>query len=737
MTTAPTRRRRTGRPQPAPAPQETREAALRDELTTTRNDLELLALRLHNAELSGGPGWQPVGEAVADLERAIAGDPGWRAFAVLTQQEFSPEGMVQLRAVCRLMALANPLIKRGLDLRATYVWGQGVHIAARATGRTPETGAKGPKEQDVDAVVAAFLDDTANKRAVFGAQVADELEHSLGTDGEVFIALFTRPASGWVQARPFTADEVTEIITDPDDRCTPWYYRRSWDRTDYDNQGNKTTIRQELLYPDVDYKPRRKPARFAGVDIAWDAPVVHIAVNRPTGWLRGIPDAYSSIPWARAYKEFLEQWAGLMRSLARFAWRTTAEGKNRAQVKAAVSAATTTATTVDTRPAGTAGGPTTGGITAVTPSAPGQVGAVAITPPTGGLEAIPKTGATIDAASGRPIAMMVAAGMGVPVTMLLSDPGQTGARATAETLDMPLQRMMESRQGVWQQAIQRILRHVITEAVRAPQGPLKGRVDRDRVTDREYLVLSPDTDTTIDVTFPDLDDVEALEKVQTVMAAAASRTIPPEMILRMLLQALGVKDVDSIIEKLTDDTTGEFLWPSTGMPAGPGQQAADLARTGGDPAAAGTGPMAPGQPGQPGQPGDPAAAGAPGAPAAAVASTPALSRQADFDAGLFGGNRQDTPDAEPQQAEPAGPAPTAYFDPAFFTFGPGQADTAEGDDVEPTQEASRRQADFDAGLFGANDADDVPPGTGEPEPAGERPDPDAPNGFDKKLFTFD
>ena len=85
------------------------------------------------------------------------------------------------------------------------------------------------------------------------------------------------------------------------------------------------------------------------------------------------------------------------------------------------------------------------------------------------LEAIPKTGATIDSGSGKPLAAMVGGGAGVPVTMLLADPGVTGARATAETLDKPTILEMGMRRAAVGQRLKRILSYVIDQAVKAPR----------------------------------------------------------------------------------------------------------------------------------------------------------------------------------------------------------------------------------------------------------------------------
>lgn len=470
--------------------------------------------------------------------------------------------MKQLRAICRLFAIQNPLVKRGLSLRSSYVWGQGVEIAARANGSEPN-------EQDVQAVVDAFLNDPGNQRAFTGPEARDQLEHALGTEGEVFAALFTRPLTGSVQIRTLPADEIAEVICNPEDASEPWYYRRRWVQVSHDLSGNPEQQYREVLYPCVDYRPKRRPRALGEVRIRWDAPVVHVTVNRPLNWKRGIPDSYAAIDWARAYKVFLEDWATVIKSLSRYAWRLTSKGSARKQAREKIAAA-----------------PPTDPATGKEQSA----GATAIHPLDAVLEAIPKTGATIDSESGRPLAAMVAAALDLPVTMLLGDPGTVGARATAETLDRPTELAMKQRRTLWTGVLQRILQYVITEAVRAARGPLQGRITRDPLYDREIVELAGDTEATVDITWPPLDDIDPKAMVEAVVEAASTGTVPPEEILRLLLTALGVQHVDELVEDMLDDTTGEFLWPSTPL-GGQGQQAAALARTGGDPAAVGPGPM--------------------------------------------------------------------------------------------------------------------------------------------------
>jgi hypothetical protein len=496
-------------------------------------------------------------ESLVDLELALE-DQGWRRMSSAGSVEFSRDGMRRMAALCQLMAIKNPLIKRGLALRTFYVWGLGVGIAARSTGPDRDN----PQAQDVNTVVQAFLDDAGNKAALTGDLAHEENERALGTDGNVFFACFTSPLTGRVQVRMLPFDEVDDVITNPEDRSEPWYYKRRWTATVINPATNAATPTEQVAYyPALGYRPAQRTRSIDSHQVRWDAPVVHVRVNGKATWKFGIPDAYAAIDWARAFKEFLEDWAKLVKALSRFAWRATAPGsKGRRQ---AVAAKLRESATVSSS------------------GEPNDVGAAAVMAPGQTLEAIPKSGATIDAESGRPLAMMVAAGLDVPVTMLLSDPGQTGARATAETLDRPTELMAGMRRAVWGAALDRILSYVIDSAVIAPRGPLKGSTSRDPESGALLVTLAGDTERTVDIDWPDLDEVDVAKVMQAVATADQIGKTPPLVIARLVLQTLGVTEIDEILEELVDED-GNFLDPGVNA----GQVAADAFRRGADPAGA-------------------------------------------------------------------------------------------------------------------------------------------------------
>ena len=489
-------------------------------------------------------------ESVADLEMML-NDRGWQTLGMWGDAQFSRRGTWQNARLCRVMAVANPLIRRGLSLRTSYVWGGGVTIAAREAGG--DDGA-----QDVNAVLQAFLDDPTVRKVLTGSTARETNERTLGTDGNLFAALFTAPRTGRVQPRLLPLDEITAVVRNPEDRTEVWFYQR----ISLDAAGNERVT----YHPDVDYQPRVRVTRFGGTatiggapvaagDVLWDAPVLHLKVNALADWDFGVGDAFAAIAWARAYKEFLEDWAKLVKALSRFAWRATSARRGGAQA-AAERVASTQAADVGT------------GV--------GQTFAASGV----NLEAIPKTGATIDSGSGRPLAAMVASALDVPVTMLLADPGVTGARATAETLDTPTELMASLRQEAWGEFLRRLLDYVVDASAKAPEGALTGVVSRDE-WDRVVVTLDGDTNRTIEIDWPDLSDTPIDLLMKAIETADGIDKLPPLLIVRLVLAAFNVSDADEWLAKVTDGD-GNFVPPATTA----GDAAVAAFQRGEDPAAA-------------------------------------------------------------------------------------------------------------------------------------------------------
>lgn len=494
-----------------------REASLTEQLAQAENHLDVMS------------------ESMADAQLALE-DVGWLRMTAQADQQFNRDGLRRSAELCRVMTVVNPLMGRGSNLRMSYVWAGGVSITAR----------QDDNGQDVNAVVQAFLDDESNRASLTSSQAREELERAFFTDGNNFWALFTSPLTGRVQARSLPFDEVGDIITNPEDRDDPWYYKRTWSSTVFNPDTGLLGSAQSRVayYPALGYTPRLRPKTINGAPVMWDSPVLHASVNRLNGWQFGIGDGYSALPWARGYKEFLEDWVRLCKALSRFAWKATSKGRNTNQIRTRLGASPTT-------------DPNTG--------APWGAGATAVMSPGTELTAIPKTGATIDSDSGRPVAAMVAAALDIPVTMLLCDPGVTGARATAETLDQPTLLAMTLRRATWAEVHRRILDHVISQAIKAPQGPLKGTVRRDPGDGREVITLAGDQSRTLEIVWPPIDEPDVPALLEAIVKADGTGKLPPKTVVKLMLELLGVRDVDELIEDMLDD---EGNWVDTEANAG-------------------------------------------------------------------------------------------------------------------------------------------------------------------------
>jgi hypothetical protein len=471
-------------------------------------------------------------ESIGQLELARE-NLGWQRLTEQYAQEFTRDGLKNAANMGRIFGIANPIIKRGREVRHAYVWGQGVTIAA--------------VDQDVNDLVQSFIDDEGNREAFYGAQARQQYEGALFDEGNVFLPHFTNPLTGRVRVRTIPFDEITDVLTAPGDKATPWFYLREW--VEKDDKGKD--VQRKAYYPALKYQPATKYRRINDVEVLWDAPIRHVKVNAGQGWKFGIGDSYAAIPWALSHKGFLEDWALLMKALAKIAFVTSSKSAGNSQAKRSAIQSMANA------PAGSA----------VSMSDDQKI------------EAMPKSGATLDSESSRPLATMAASAMGIPVTIILADPGQTGARATAETLDLPTRLTMQARQELNAEVIRDSVGYAIEQAVIAPQGPLRRLGTAIRDEDRLTVAFKDPAASTVEVTFPGLDEVDVKVLMDAIVAADGMPDTPKLPLVRLALQILKVPDVDEWIDKITDDD-GNLIDTETTA----GDVAAKAFRDGQDPA---------------------------------------------------------------------------------------------------------------------------------------------------------
>jgi len=470
-------------------------------------------------------------ERIDALEYALD-TPEWRRLTQSADQEFTRAGLRNLTELARVMRLKNPLIKRGVEIKKLYVWGQGWTVKA--------------SDKRIQEVIDAFLYDPKNDDVIGSHEARMQLEVDLETDGNLFFCFFVNRATGRVRVRTINFDEIEDVIRNPDDAKEPWFYKRLWTEQRFNpDNGSIEMVQRTAYYPDWRYMPvAQTPNAINGYPVFWDKPIYHIKVGGYSNWKFGLSEFYDAIDWAAAYKNFLEDWAAIVRAYRRFAFQLTTSGNNKV-VTAAKSRLTTTLQA------------------AATDETKAKVGGMFVAGEGYDLAPIRTSGATVSAEDGRRLLLMVAASFGLSETFF--GDADIGSLATAKSLDRPTELMMEDRQTLWRDVFLNIFAFVMRWAVKAPSGALRslGAI-RDKIEDGQHneTVEWAETDDgkfvdDVSVEFPPLLQHDVPQMVTAIVQAATlgaggqlAGTIDLPTLSRVLLTLLGVADADEIVERL-------------------------------------------------------------------------------------------------------------------------------------------------------------------------------------------
>ena len=171
------------------------------------------------------------------------------------------------------------------------------------------------------------------------------------------------------------------------------------------------------------------------------------------------------------------------------------------------------------------------------------------------MDPIKTAGSTTSSNDGDKLIHMVCAATGIYYHYLIGDPS-TGNLATAKAMEKPMEIMFKDRQTLWKSILTEILNYVVEQSIIATKGMLhgKGKVKKNDFGDTEVTLASTNK-STIMITFPELVTPDSKARVESVIAAATlegkplAGTFEKEMVVRLLLQALAVDDIDEIIKK--------------------------------------------------------------------------------------------------------------------------------------------------------------------------------------------
>lgn len=458
-------------------------------------------------------------ERILELEMALE-DQGWiRMDGQGSDTQFSKAALDKINQMARVYWLKNPLIKRAVATQASYVFAQGVDIVA--------------SDDTVQDLIDDFMDDTKNRAELTSQQAMVTKETELQVTANLFFTFFTDRGNGATRVRTIPMQEISRIIYNPEDGKEPWYYYRKWSQPK--EAGSQAMVTRQAMYPDINYMPKTGlPRYFNGVEVMVDNPVYHVKTNCLSDMDFGVSEVYAAIDWAKAYKDFLEDWYTLVKSLSKFAWKATskagATGLNNA--KQAIE----------------------GALNPANPDLPGTSGKVWMSSDNMDLSPMPKSGATVSVDDGRRALLMVSAATGI-FEHYFGDP-QTGNRATTQSMEEPMLFMFRERQQLWVDIFSTILNYVIDQSALKPGGRLSGAKAWN-----DYGEMHVDTgelDRGINVAFPDImqedinERIDAIVKAVTLSGQDAAGTIDLKTATVQLLTALG-EDTDIVDTLFPDD----------------------------------------------------------------------------------------------------------------------------------------------------------------------------------------
>lgn len=389
-------------------------AGILDILTGKTNPGELLSAKIENDNLREEISY--MGSEIHDLQESMLAisdafdNTGWRPLTDTDAKTIRLETVKKMALVGRAMYTMNPFIKKGIRARYSYVWGRSVFF----------DGVSDIQDQ---------LD--TNRKKLFSPQAYEELEVTLATDGNVFTALDVSNKDG-VTAFRVPLDEITGSVSNPYDSEDIWFYKRNYVvNTTNSQSGAISSVATVKYYMSVSYyntfkkQGKALPKRFNKIGVEQNFVLHHMAVNKQVGWKWGIPDVTPVVFWAKAYKEYLEDNAMLVKAYSRLAWQVKASSVNGANAAASQLIARPTRD------------PFTGELN--------RTGGTAITGVGNELSPIQPTGSSVDFSKGSALAGAIASGLEIPLVVVTSS-ASDGTRATSDTLDLSTLKAMLSRQ---------------------------------------------------------------------------------------------------------------------------------------------------------------------------------------------------------------------------------------------------------------------------------------------------
>lgn len=341
-------------------------------------------------------------ESMTDLMRFLE-DVNWVSIDGWEENKgFTLEAIQEQSDRIRALVTMNPTIKKAVNARAGYVWSRGVAIEGAGT--------------------AKMLKNKRNETLLFSDVAHWTLETQLATDGNVWAAKDKKTEE--VLLVPI--DQIAGWVLDKKDPTRVNYWLRSYTEIVKNfSTGVETKKEIKVFYPASDYTGG-VVGTIDGIAVDRNMVMAHAAANKQEGWILGVPDVMAAMFWARGHKELFEAGMTYVKAQGRFASKVVAKTTNGAQ---------NSASRIADAPRRD---PQTGEVL--------DSGGTAVM--SGGLDyqLMGKMSGGVDFEAFDPVAGLIAAGLDIPVDVLLGK-----SDSDIKSLEQSVVDAMTLRQSLWTQ----------------------------------------------------------------------------------------------------------------------------------------------------------------------------------------------------------------------------------------------------------------------------------------------
>jgi hypothetical protein len=339
-------------------------------------------------------------ESMTDLIRFVE-DVNWERLDQWEEDDgFTLDAIKDTSDRLRALLTVNPTIKKAVNARTGYIWSRGVTFDSAAPKR--------------------MLDNPRNQQLLFNDNAHWRMEAQLATDGNLWAA--RNKKNDEIILVPIS--QIAGWVLDENDPTRVIYWLRKYSvRTKNFSSGVITEKDVEVFYPAHDYTTGTVAA-IDGIKVDRNMQMVHVAANRQEGWILGVPDIMAAMFWTKAYKELFESGTTYVKAQGRFASKVVAK---------TTGGAANSASRIAEAPRRD---PMSGEIL--------DSGGTAVM--SGGLDyqLMGKMSGGVDFEAFDPVAALIAAGLGVPVDVLLGK-----SDTDIKSMEQSVVDEMMLRQSLW------------------------------------------------------------------------------------------------------------------------------------------------------------------------------------------------------------------------------------------------------------------------------------------------